>query len=301
MTPDRRVQRAFLLVLTAAVLGSLLLTGCRGWDPNEDSAKYGSTYQQTPDGYYRVRKGDTLHAIAFKFGLDWREIARLNGISAPYTIYPDQQLRLSAQASGTSASSTASIGSGSSRTTDSGTVVTAAPARGTSTTTTYDVPARTTTPAPQAETVATPPPPKPAASTPPASSTPRTVSAGPGKWLWPAQGRVISNFRPNDPARKGIDIGGTEGEAVIASAPGEVVYSGSGLIGYGELVIIKHSESLLSAYAHNQRRLVKEGQQVSAGERIADMGRNDRNQAMLHFEIRLNGNPQDPLKYLPPR
>jgi len=117
----------------------------------------------------------------------------------------------------------------------------------------------------------------------------------------PVEGKVISNFRPNDPARKGIDIGGKEGQAIIASAGGEVVYSGSGLIGYGELIIIKHSESLLSAYAHNRKRLVSEGQKVTAGERIAEMGRNDRNQAMLHFEIRLNGNPQDPLQYLPRR
>jgi lipoprotein NlpD len=98
-----------------------------------------------------------------------------------------------------------------------------------------------------------------------------------------------------------MDIAGQEGQAVIASAAGEVVYSGSGLIGYGELVIIKHNEQLLSAYAHNQTRLVVEGQQVAAGEHIANMGKNDRNQAMLHFEIRLNGNPQDPRKYLPSR
>jgi lipoprotein NlpD len=96
-----------------------------------------------------------------------------------------------------------------------------------------------------------------------------------------------------------MDIGGKEGQAIIATAGGEVVYSGSGLIGYGELIIIKHNESLLSAYAHNRKRLVSEGQKVKAGERIAEMGRNDRNQAMLHFEIRLNGNPQDPRRYLP--
>ena len=88
---------------------------------------------------------------------------------------------------------------------------------------------------------------------------------------------------------------------MIASANGQVVYSGSGLIGYGELIIIKHSERLLSAYAHNRKRLVSEGQRVQSGDKIAEMGTNDRNQAMLHFEIRLNGTPQDPLKYLPGR
>ena len=119
--------------------------------------------------------------------------------------------------------------------------------------------------------------------------------------MWPVEGRIISNFKPNDPARKGIDIGGKEGQPVIASASGEVVYSGSGLIGYGELIIIKHSEQLLSAYAHNRKRLVNEGQKVSGGDRIAEMGKNDRSQAMLHFEIRLNGTPKDPLNYLPKR
>jgi lipoprotein NlpD len=88
---------------------------------------------------------------------------------------------------------------------------------------------------------------------------------------------------------------------VVAAAAGEVVYSGSGLIGYGELIIIKHSDRMLSAYAHNKRRLVAEGQAVAAGETVAEMGRNDRNQAMLHFEIRVNGAPQDPIKYLPSR
>ena len=127
------------------------------------------------------------------------------------------------------------------------------------------------------------------------------MGSDPDKWLWPVEGRIISNFKPNDPSRKGIDIGGKEGQPVIASASGEVVYSGSGLIGYGELIIIKHSEQLLSAYAHNRKRLVKEGEKVAAGDRIAELGKNDRSQPMLHFEIRLNGTPKDPLNYLPRR
>ena len=103
----------------------------------------------------------------------------------------------------------------------------------------------------------------------------------------------MSRYRANDPARNGIEIGGKEGQSVRAAAAGEVVYSGSGRIGYGELIIVKHSERYLSAYAHNRKRLVKEGQRVKAGERIAEMGRNDRNKAILHFEIRLNGSPRD--------
>jgi len=117
--------------------------------------------------------------------------------------------------------------------------------------------------------------------------------------MWPTEGRVLSSFKANDPSRNGIEIGGSEGQSIIAAAAGEVVYSGSGLIGYGELIIVKHSDRMLSAYAHNRKRLVSEGQRVAAGEKLAEMGRDDRNRAMLHFEIRVNGTPQDPTKYLP--
>ena len=98
-----------------------------------------------------------------------------------------------------------------------------------------------------------------------------------------------------------MDIGGNEGQAITAAAGGEVVYSGNGLISYGELIIIKHSDRMLSAYGHNRTRLVAEGDQVKQGQKTAEMGRNDRNKAILHFEIRVNGSPQDPLKYLPRR
>lgn len=281
--------RAVCVVLLCAGV----LAGCStGWKPTPGDSANGSSYAATPDGYYRVKKGDSLHAIAFKFGKDWKDLALWNGIRPPYTIYPDQQLRLSAgtgQQASTAVPKSSSTGNSSS---PSGTVVKAAPPKGANSVT-YDAPPE------GANSVTYDAPPSTASAPPPAPAKP--VSADPGKWLWPAEGRIISTFKPNDPARKGIDIGGNEGQAVIASAAGEVVYSGSGLLGYGELVIIKHSESILSAYAHNRKRLVKEGQRVSAGERIAEMGSNDRSQAMLHFEIRLNGNPQDPLKYLPGR
>ena len=111
----------------------------------------------------------------------------------------------------------------------------------------------------------------------------------------------MSSFTANEPARNGIEIAGREGQAIRAAAPGEVVYSGNGLIGYGELIIVKHSDRMLSAYAHNRKRLVAEGQTVAAGELLAEMGRDERNKALLHFEIRVNGAPQDPMKYLPKR
>ncbi len=293
----------FRLFLAVTLLGLGLISGCSGWTPAPGDSKATASSTQTPDGYYRVRRGDTLHAIAFKFGMDWRNIAQWNGIQAPYTIYPDQDLRLSAPGTRVSQQSVpaASQTSAGSSTSENGIVVTAAPSKSASSTT-YDVPPETTytpetTPAPEAVPV----PETKAAAQPPAVTASPEGNVNPAAWLWPAEGKIISNFAPNDPARKGIDIGGKEGQAILASAAGEVVYSGSGLIGYGELVIIKHSEQLLSAYAHNQERLVTEGQKVTAGERIANMGKNDRNQAMLHFEIRLNGNPQDPLKYLPGR
>lgn len=254
-------------LLMAALGLVLLLAGCIPWKPDDGSRVYKSSYEVTPDGYYRVRKGDTLHAIAFHFGQDWRDIAAWNSIRSPYTIYPDQKLKLSGPARRSAST---------------------APARPAGKSTT-----RESTPSASAS--------KPAATTPAPSRSKTPTSTDPNKWLWPTEGRVVSTFRANDPTRNGIEIGGKEGQPVRATASGEVVYSGNGLIGYGELIIVKHSERLLSAYAHNRKRLVAEGQRVKAGERIAEMGRNDRNKAILHFEIRLNGSPRNPLEYLPGR
>ena len=118
-------------------------------------------------------------------------------------------------------------------------------------------------------------------------------------WQWPAKGKVVDGF--NETRNKGIDIGGSEGEAVLAAGDGEIVYSGSGLRMYGNLVIIKHNDDFISAYAHNKQILVKQGQSVKRGQRIADLGKTDDGQARLHFEIRYRGKPVDPIKYLPPR
>jgi lipoprotein NlpD len=258
------ISRTFI-----AVLLLLLLAGCssRPSAPVEERTSRSSSYQLTRDGHYRIRRGDTLHAIAFNFGLDWRDLARWNGIRSPDLIYPDQELRLSPPGPGKSSSGRSS-GSGK----QTGAKTSPAPAKTES------------------------------GSKSTRKSAPPTASGSdPKKWLWPTQGRIVSSFRANDSARKGIDIGGTAGQDVVASAAGQVVYSGSGLIGYGELIIIKHSERMLSAYAHNRKRVVSEGQQVKAGTKIAEMGTNDRNQAMLHFEIRVNGNPANPMNYLPKR
>jgi lipoprotein NlpD len=147
-------------------------------------------------------------------------------------------------------------------------------------------------PAPAPATV---PPPTP---TPVAAGASRAVSGV--NWRWPADGSLISRFQSGD-AIPGIEIAGKSGDPVRAAADGVVVYSGNGLVGYGELVIIKHNDSFLSAYGHNRKRLVKEGQRVSAGQQVAEMGSTGATRNELEFQIRKDGNPIDPLGYLPPR
>ena len=136
-------------------------------------------------------------------------------------------------------------------------------------------------------------------SPPAASASPKAGDADDLDWAWPAKGKIIAGFSETANL-KGIDIAGTAGEPVRASAPGRVVYAGSGLRGYGKLIIIKHNTTFLSAYAHNREILVKEGQQVTRGQKIAEMGSTDATQVKLHFEIRRHGKPMDPTRYLPP-
>lgn len=153
--------------------------------------------------------------------------------------------------------------------------------------------AKPTRPAPSSTT--SKPAPKPAA---PVAPPPAASSLG---WRWPTDGNVFGSFAAGDPTRQGIDIAGKAGQPVRAAADGVVVYSGSGLVGYGELVIVKHNDQWLSAYGHNRARLVNEGQLVKAGQQIAEMGRSGAARDMLHFEIRYNGKPVDPQAYLPKR
>jgi lipoprotein NlpD len=133
---------------------------------------------------------------------------------------------------------------------------------------------------------------------PPVASTPANA---PFAWRWPTDGSLIESYAAGDPTRQGIDIAGNAGQPVRAAADGVVVYSGSGLVGYGELIIVKHNDQWLSAYGHNRARLVNEGQLVKAGQQIAEMGRSGAAREMLHFEIRYNGKPVDPQAYLPKR
>jgi lipoprotein NlpD len=143
-------------------------------------------------------------------------------------------------------------------------------------------------------------------TSPSATASPATshhISSTPSasiRWQWPAQGSVVQTYSETEINRKGIDIGGKMGQAVRAAAAGHVVYAGSGLLNYGKLIILKHDDNYLSAYAYNRALHVKEGDTVSAGQQIADMGSKPNGETMLHFEIRYDGRPIDPLKYLPP-
>jgi len=155
----------------------------------------------------------------------------------------------------------------------------------------------------QREIVVLPDAPQAASVTAPRTQTAKktdTLSV-PIRWQWPVQGSLVHTFSNTDIARKGIDIGGKPGQSVSAAAAGRVVYAGSGLLNYGKLIILKHDDNYLSAYAYNQVLRVKEGDEVSAGQHIADMGHTTKGNTMLHFEIRYDGRPIDPLKYLPAR
>lgn len=241
---------------------------------------------------YTVQQGDTLYGIAFNFGLDYRDLAALNNIADPTVIHVGQVLRLFP------AAGAAAVGA-------SHAAVPAQPL-------VVSQPLVVKLPySPQAVAQIDKTQSAPVVPVAAHASLPRTaadaggpmVQAGvapgnvPVKWEMPASGRVISGFSAAD-NRKGIDIAGKVGQPVYASAPGKVVYAGSGLRGYGKLVIIKHNDVFLSAYAHNSKLLVREGQMVSQGQMIAQMGSSDASQVALHFEIRKLGRPVDPAKYL---
>lgn len=272
---------------------------------------------RAPDEYI-VANGDTLYGIAFRHKLDYRELAAHNNIAAPYTIYPGQRLRLGNAPVSPSASNSTSRSSAarSKPATKGGGVVSpiVQPAADPASTTprvasTPPVAAGasgspssaataggTVAPVAGATTATVPPLPasKPVAKDPP-------VSNGPLRWRWPSDGQLISRFLSGDPTRQGINLAGSAGDPVLAAANGVVVYSGSGLIGYGELVIIKHDDTWLSAYGHNRKRLVAEGDAVQGGQQVAEMGRSGASRDMLHFEVRKNGRPIDPLSVLPKR
>jgi lipoprotein NlpD len=245
-------------------------------------------------GYYTVRPGDTLIRIGLDNGQNWRDIARWNGLENPNLIEVGQVLRVVPPVPVAA----------------SATVATTQPVATGERTESRQLPGATGVPGASGVAPATLPAAHAASAAPPAATAP-TVPAAAGTaaavregdedvaWAWPAAGPVIGAF---DEARnKGLAIGGKAGDAVLAAADGRVVYAGSGLRGYGNLVIVKHNNTFLTAYAHNQSLLVKDDQVVRRGQKIAEMGSTEAERVQLHFEIRRQGKPVDPARLLPAR
>jgi lipoprotein NlpD len=212
-------------------------------------------------GFYTVQRGDTLTRIGLDNGQGWRDLARWNQLSNPDVIEVGQVLRVSPPGGAVE---------------------------------TPGVVVRPITPAPSAASVVSSPKTEAAA---PANST-MANDEGLG-FIWPANGALIAGF--DEVKNKGLDIAGKAGDAILASADGQVVYAGAGLRGYGNLIILKHNNTFLTAYAHNQALLVKEDQKVRKGQKIAEMGKSDADRVKLHFEVRRQGKPVDPSKLLPAR
>ena len=278
--------------LLLALLSAMVLSGCANKNrpaPVEDrspnAARAPAKMVASADnagkpGYYSVKSGDTLIRIGMDNGQSWRDIARWNNIENPNLIETGQVLRVTPPE-------------------ETGVVV-----RPVSSTNVVTSPAPANTasaPAPASNTASVRPP--ASAANPPNASTPANNLANSDSaedtvsFQWPTRGNVLAGF--DEVKNKGIDIAGKAGDPVLAAADGKVVYAGSGLRGYGNLVILKHNNTYLTAYAHNQSLLVKEDQVIKRGQKIAEMGNSDADQVKLHFEIRRQGKPVDPAKYLP--
>lgn len=226
---------AFLAAAALLAAAAVTLAGCGG-EPR----------RSPPPEYYTVRKGDTLYSIGWRYGLDYRDVARWNGIGRDYRIDVGQRLRLRPPSGSTAAQ------------------------------------ARRPAPAP-------------------APRAPPAVLPEPPPWVWPVTGGTVVGSVRQPSGGVGLRIDGALGQPVVAAADGKVVYTGSGLRGYGQLVIVNHARGWLTAYGHNSAVLVSEGEQVRAGQRIASMGLGPGQQPQLYFEVRIEGTPVDPLTQLPRR
>jgi lipoprotein NlpD len=259
-----RVSMLFVILIACVFLGA-----CASHQSAPVTDKSRQT-QWRPKTYVVV-PGDTLFSIAWRYGLKYEDLARHNGIKAPYTIRPSQIIRLDLNENLKSIASAAQS--------DRWSAQKKQPPK--SAKSTFSRQKNKTGKLGQARQLA------------PGVDAPQ--------WRWPVKGVILSSFQSNNGLNKGIDLSGKLGEPVLAAASGQVVYAGSGLRGYGKLLIIKHNETFLSAYAHNERLRVKEGDLIKVGQVIADMGSSGTDRVKLHFEIRRDGTPVDPLKYLPRR
>lgn len=261
------IQKLPFLLL---IIGCLVLAACAGGNHYAPVIE-AQARTKSSDGYHIVSRGETLYSIAWRYNLDFRGLARTNGVKAPYTIYPYQKIRLKVTPK-TSASVTKSTSKA--KTTQA--------ARGVK------------TPVQTAQKHSS-------KNVSKSSSVREGVDRNqyPFKWRWPAKAKVVRGYTFSSNLHKGIDLHGKLGEPVHAANSGKVVYAGSGLVGYGKLLIIKHDDHYLSAYGHNRKLLVKEGDMVKVGQRIAEFGDTGTDKVKLHFEIRRDGKPINPLGLLP--
>ncbi|WP_456296228.1 peptidoglycan DD-metalloendopeptidase family protein [Vibrio sp. AK197] len=319
---NKSLQSKTLLMASIA----LSLTGCAVHSPAPVSGLH-KDYDSVPRGsyrgsYYEVKKGDTLYFIAYITDKDVNDLIRYNHLQKPYTIYPGQKLNLwrpvytppsyggtgagaevgavastvkpSVAASKPIVSSPSSSSSAASLNKNSSQGVSTKPLSPAQKLSKKDAEKRVE----QSKS-------KEYVDSAGKRNVNKTASGTKPKndkvtkWLWPTKGRVIKNFSAGDQGNKGIDIAGQRGQSIVSTAGGTVVYSGNALRGYGNLVIVKHNDNYLSAYAHNDRLLVHEGQSVKAGQKIATMGSSGSNSVRLHFEIRYQGKSVNPKRYLP--
>ena len=295
-------QFVFLLVISGFLSGCATHTPAPVSGLNKD---YGSLSRGSYRGsYYEVKKGDTLYFIAYVTDKDVSELVAYNDLDSSYTIYPGQKLKLWQPAykppvlGFQSKNATVAASNISTVAPTASAVVATSPANASSSSASSSTASMKKEPENKVEQS------KPKEYVGSKGKQNVTTASKPtndkvSKWLWPTKGRVIKNFSVGEQGNKGIDIAGQRGQPIVSTAGGTVVYSGNALRGYGNLVIVKHNDNYLSAYAHNDRLLVSEGQSVKQGQKIATMGSSGAKSVRLHFEIRYQGKSVNPKRYLP--
>ncbi len=285
----------------AALIAALLLAACAA--PPPAPVRDLSQPLQTVEVYRIVRPGDTLYSLSWAAGVDYRQLAAWNALTPPYVIRPGQRVSLVPTGRETAADrasppSTATV-SALPRGGDTGArSVTVAPTtQATTQATTSEPPSTTVAASPTASRTSAKAPARQPAPPPAPAAVEPSVGSPPADWTWPVRGRVVADYAKS----RGMDIAVASGTPVKASAGGTVVYAGSGLRGYGQLVIVKHNNEYLSAYGHNRKLLVQEGDRIVAGQVIAESGSAPGKGEQVHFEIRRNGQPVDPANLLPRR
>ena len=285
--------KCWLLIVALSLLGGCASQPHRAAPVENVYVKTDKSYKSLKAKQYKVKKGDTLYAIAWRAGIDYRQLARINSIKSPYQIFPGQIIILTLNSDKRSKNKVSKpIDQTVKKKTTKNDVKKLA----------HQKQGEYRQPKEKQNLVAKNKnkPKQRSQSRTPKSST-KSYSNKIRKWVWPTTGKVVAGFSTKKNGNKGIDIAAPAGTDVVSAADGKVVYYGNALRGYGNLVIIKHNDDYLSAYAHNRKVFVKEKQFVKAGQKIAEMGSSDSPDTKLHFEVRYRGKSVNPIKYLPKR